>query len=1376
LVTTCLDPARRRLRALPWLLVPAAAAIAAFAVPATTGADVPVAPDSPILRALPRVPAAGPRGFTTANANCPDVTCDTVWVGHSSAGPGGAYLGVGVGGVWDFDSGVAGTDTTQGWAFHALPIRFNATASLANRLYWARDYGNSINEGDQALWDARALAGRSFVKTGVAGAWHADGMAGVKRNVNDALEPSATPIAGARSAWCGLRESGNTNPDGLDALTGNYLTGDLAIEFGGYGALPEFPGFCNLWDQMLYKDFAGSTGAGTVSFRVRTDMSNVVDPISNGSGWLSPFPDPELVANFVNHPADSLMVYVGSPTEVAYDTNRRWFSEVLDLSKPYVEIFSAGGVFPSVAPDSAIARSYAGLEAGTIRVVFRVKTNRVRSDLTTGTVEGYNSKQGAALIDEVSVDGGATEGFETTAQVKARTLIPDLSAPGGPWATTGRPPHQYDHVEDVLASGLAYDDLCGGIGTPGRICNLTGSVLVAGNHGDPNHVLPMGPSPPTENYYFAESPTIDLAVRSAAPGTKNGQGIDQETAARTSVVLQYDFYSGSMGLDESVFYRFGLRAHGPQLVQPISYRRVWSGPLLNQGLYFNPDPLCYQDLWSYGGLGVTPGTIDSLRIVAAVITQGYRFGGINLGNTQGTYWDNLRVGFVRASAPALAGTIWHQLQDQFPWNEGVPPGDNAGFDTTAALMNSGLNIVAPEEDPGVVAGDSIVYAAPYEGDGVASGTRLDLVFRIDPGPGNYVVKGNRASALVNRDPAHPFFAAYLADNGTFGTHGGHGGTWNRHVWNSARMDSAEMNLYPIVSRGLGNPVSPGWMSTLHEADPRFATLGIQRNVCFLVNPAGPADDSNIDCPGAPPAAYGPVSGVTKEGTKILPDGWFTPGTHIEYFVRRSSLEAPGTATLLLDTTRVFPQDLAGLADLDADRWHSVDVLPDMWKSARFGGGGLACMLVIDGADHRGPERAWLGAMDTLCYGKNNGAKKGWKGLGPQSDPNDPAGYVPANLGQAGLNFDLYEIRAAESAEAGHPGVRLATNLGAIAGKGDRSGPSPTMLGALYSSLLVFTGDLDNSTLHDAFDQQEGADDIALYDNWLAGATPANRRGLWLSGDGIMEDATLNSDDGTVLLPFLFNRFGAELQSENYKVYSGSPATTVGFIPLAAWAHPGRIYGLEHLCTVAADVLLVESTVAGAIAAARYQSLGPGSEFTSSVYRPVGTGREFRTLLDGFDVSHLRGSYANLGQIPTLPATDQGRFGWIDDALLAHFQICSRRCSWIGVGDLPGIEPARFANLNLGALPNPAMAVRTITLRFTLARPGPVTIRVFNVAGREVARLEHEGTVGRNDVPWDGTLEGGVQAAAGVYFYRIDGIEFGPGSSPNKMILLGAATR
>src|SRR5206468_2165007 len=98
------------------------------------------------------------------------------------------------------------------------------------------------------------------------------------------------------------------------------------------------------------------------------------------------------------------------------------------------------------------------------------KTNRVRSDETTNTVTGFNSKDGAAMVDGVSVDGGTVYGFENAGDVTARSLIPDLATSGGAWATTGKPPSAYVHIHNV--STLLYEDLCGPVGGPLRTCNL----------------------------------------------------------------------------------------------------------------------------------------------------------------------------------------------------------------------------------------------------------------------------------------------------------------------------------------------------------------------------------------------------------------------------------------------------------------------------------------------------------------------------------------------------------------------------------------------------------------------------------------------------------------------------------------------------------------------------------------------------------------------------------------------------------------------------------------------------------------------------------------------------------------------------------------
>jgi len=587
------------------------------------------------------------------------------------------------------------------------------------------------------------------------------------------------------------------------------------------------------------------------------------------------------------------------------------------------------------------------------------------------------------------------------------------------------------------------------------------------------------------------------------------------------------------------------------------------------------------------------------------------------------------------------------------------------------------------------------------------------------------------------------------------------------------MDSTEAfgNLYPVVPRAIGLVLPPGWQGTLNELDPKFATLGIDRNVCFLVDPNGATNETNIDCSGVVPAPYGAVSGVTKEHTKILPDGWFSPGTHIEYFARRSTIEAPLVGSLYPDTNTVFPQDPSGAFLRDAERFLQADVLPDMWKSTRYNGAGLACMLMVDGSDTRGFDRAYRGAADTLGYGKNNGASQGWKGLGPGSDPDDPAGFVAANQGQYGLNFDHYDVTGAEGAEGGHPGVRFASNTAAIANKGDKSGPSAAQLSTFYNSVLYLAGDLDSNsgTLQDGVDPGEGANDIALLEGFLAAASGANHKSVWLSGEGIMQDGFESTDP--TLYNFLTDTFGSDLTAPNYKSFSADVRSTVGFLPTAPWAHPGRVYGFDHLCTRSADVLAVVPTVDGATEGAQYQNIGPGP-FTAAVYRPTNPGvREFRTLIDGFDLSNLRGNYANLGQIATQPETDIGRISWFDDVWVSFFQLCARRGPIVGIGDLPGPGGQRFTNAILGSYPNPALAHQRVNMRFTLAKATNVTVRIYSVAGREVANFAHKGTEGPNNVIWDGNLSNGAKATPGVYFYRIDGADFGKAVNSQKMILL-----
>jgi hypothetical protein len=470
------------------------------------------------------------------------------------------------------------------------------------------------------------------------------------------------------------------------------------------------------------------------------------------------------------------------------------------------------------------------------------------------------------------------------------------------------------------------------------------------------------------------------------------------------------------------------------------------------------------------------------------------------------------------------------------------------------------------------------------------------------------------------------------------------------------------------------------------------------------------------------------------------------------------------ASLLFDTTLVFPQAVSTNADYDQERWSSFNVLPDLWKSTRFGGSGLACMLMVDGGDRRGADPAYRGAADTLGYGNLNGAAQGWKVNDPTAanpaqttgrGPNNPVNFVAANLGQYGLNYDHYDVRASESGECGHIGARLASVQApgnSDVRRTDRSGPSAAMLATFYTTVLHLCGDLNITTLDEKSSSQEQADDVTLYDSYLNGASGGNNRGIWLSGDGIMEDASLNAF-GVSFLNLMLNDFGSDLAAPNYKAMNGQTALLVGMLPQAAWAHPGRVYGFDNDCTIGSDILSLQGAVAGALEAAQYQSFAGPGPWTASIYRPVSPGvREYKTLVDGFDLANVTGSYASLSL--SGPMTDSGRRSWFDDVVTNHFAICARRNVNLAVGDLPGTNGAQFANANLGAYPNPARAARPISLRFTLAAPRSVTVRIYNVAGREVRRIAHDALAGPNDIVWDGKLANGARAMPGVYFYSI----------------------
>src|SRR5262249_47904028 len=107
--------------------------------------------------------------------------------------------------------------------------------------------------------------------------------------------------------------------------------------------------------------------------------------------------------------------------------------------------------------------------------------------------------------------------------------------------------------------------------------------------------------------------------------------------------------------------------------------------------------------------------------------------------------------------------------------------------------------------------------------------------------------------------------------------------------------------------------------------------------------------------------------TTKEFTKIIPDGLLTPGSHVQYFYRKSHAANPLLSYAMCpDTNLITPQPREG-SSTDMHRWQEFSVLPDRWKSPAFGGAGMACMLYVDLDDRRGNEGRFVGLMDTIGW-------------------------------------------------------------------------------------------------------------------------------------------------------------------------------------------------------------------------------------------------------------------------------------------------------------------------------------------------------------------------------------------------------------------------
>ena len=1336
--------------------------------------------------------------------------------------------------TWDWDNlsilashGVG--DSLAGW----WPISrlYNTvggfTFSDVDRPWWAVEAGNIANY----VMNQGAGGKRTF---GVVGVWHGDG------GVNQGTGVTWTPLSGTKSAWCGLRQ---LNDNSVKDLVTNQPFNQAAVERVLSGAAApgnrRFPGYANQWDQILYRDIAAAAATPlNISFLYRTRMSTgVTTTASTRTGWFHGDPLNVVNGNFIsstlagaNAPIDSFSVYAGVPVNDAscrysdgtvgavYDVQRRWFSEVLRMfnGEPMFCLLSKAGNNPvdtlDASPLASVTLTAGQVDAiravsgGTVRLAFRVHTNRGFADDDGGG--GFSSfGRGAAIIDDVTINGSNIGNFELAEQGGVNSIDNRVGAsPLNNWKSTGKPPSIYFHLGN-LEGGINYAELCGAWDSPARFCDIRGNVLMAGNYdvfeamNDPRYTAYR------EGFPGALSPTINMTVDRSGGNAVNANGLTESIVTATNdIMLMFDIYAGQLNLPfAGVGYQPGFMIF--PVLQANNAAKVWSDPIVSGFLVYNPDPQCYGDFYKFGediGIPAVANTYnvpDSMRVIVSIYQACFRFG-VTLGcnDNDGVYFDNVSMAFVddeavQASSSsainpgAVSSAIWELPTDVFPANETPLLPNSSNFDTTTALIKGPLNVsqaTGNQQRFDIQPDTVLVVATNVSGSTdpvLLNTTRLDMVFRILPGPGNYAIASpggrtfpptaamqlldvptNQANQVSSGDGS--FWGEYLLNPGVFkgGTH--HGGAyWDYLTWNSARCDTSEVRIFPVAGKAGQGIVNGTYSNMLHEDDPHFTSLGISKAKCFMVDTSGTASQTNIVCDGTVPAWLTTVpqsrTGYdgnvnTKEYTKIIPDGTLTPGSHVQWFFRKSArADSVNAYTLMPDTLNT---NQSGEGSADGHRWQQFGVLPDRWKDVAFGGSGMACMLYVDWNDRRGNERVFVSVMDSLggTAPAKYGAHNGWHAPalpGPVLIADLAAYPVYGKNQQPGTSWDMYGVKASESGASGGVslGSRLSTRaaMGLATGKTAMTGPTPEMLRRFYRLLTVLSGDLNSGVTGPFFNKSQ--DDIGILNDFLTGNDPgstAQPRGIFIGGDGFAQNEDLLNGQNASHGLFLSTKLGLTLRNGSYQAVSNNINDCADLITTSIITASGDIYGVGNSCAYSNDLLQRNPSITEAAEAVYYENVGSNGPYVAAVHKPSDPSRLWVAYTEGWDIEHLWSRYCE---------TAGGRLAYYwhmyNNVFATQCQVTTT--SPLATLDVPQSgKGALFTNfMKVG---NSVMRAGNARIHFGVATSDRVRIRMYDLGGRQIRTVaDRSFNPGEYDLAWDGADDNGNQVPRGVYFARIE---------------------
>ena len=297
------------------------------------------------------------------------------------------------------------------------------------------------------------------------------------------------------------------------------------------------------------------------------------------------------------------------------------------------------------------------------------------------------------------------------------------------------------------------------------------------------------------------------------------------------------------------------------------------------------------------------------------------------------------------------------------------------------------------------------------------------------------------------------------------------------------------------------------------------------------------------------------------------------------------------------------------------------------------------------------------------------------------------------------------------------------------GLGDRSSPA---LVSGYDDIVYTSCTLLRNTLGDGSHLRESPD-VQLLSSWL----DLEDRDLVVLGDNLARDL----DNGTASSVFLPDRLGVDFIDEDISpLIGGQTSPRVLATAGSSLFEVGDRWAVDASCPDLRNLDAVEPRL-GTERSAEYglwDGMPGGYPYGAvTLFTEVTTGS--RSVMVPYDLANV---VTDPDDLPGSPSTRADFFADIMRALDANL-------GWCISGVTPGEVPAVFS---ASIYPNPFNP--TTRISYTVARPGRLEVKIYDLRGRLVRTLV-DGTVASSGfVDWRGDDDRGAGVASGVYFYEV----------------------